>query len=223
MSRVFIFIVILLFTVQLTDAQLIGRISMDVEVGSSISVGEEKVATFQSSVNPYAVVYYSHERYKYPSFRLRTAFKQSLSSWFSAGIRTGFDLHYREYNPENHVFVCVIPLQVMAEIKTLKITKHMDAFINVAAGYELGGGWKIERSDGSFIHKKGGPVLTLEMKLGKIDKQCSFYYKFGFDYEENIWTNRYVPPPAVGSFGQEETIHTKTIKNQLFLAFGASF
>jgi len=189
----FILILILLFTIKESNAQLVGTVTMDVEVGSSISVGKEKDRLWQSSINPFSVPYPYHERYKYPSGRLRAAIKKSLSPLFAAGIRSGLEVHYREYNPDRDALIYVIPLQLIAEVKALKITKKMGAFVNFAAGHELNGGWKIERSDGSFIQKKGGPILSLEIRLAETAKLSSFYYKCGFKYEEHFWLYRYVP------------------------------
>jgi len=61
----FILILILLFTIKESNAQLVGTVTMDVEVGSSISVGKEKDRLWQSSINPFDVPYPYHERYKY--------------------------------------------------------------------------------------------------------------------------------------------------------------
>ncbi|MGI8634640.1 MAG: hypothetical protein ACR2KZ_04480 [Segetibacter sp.] len=111
MERSFILILILLFAIKESNAQLVGRVTMDVEVGSAISVGQQKIRLWQSSINPYGIFYAYHERYKYPSCRLRAAIKKSLSPLFAAGIRSGLEVHYREYNPKRDPFVYVIPFQ----------------------------------------------------------------------------------------------------------------
>jgi len=219
----FILILILLFAVEESHAQLVGRVTMDVEVGSSISVGEQKTRLWQSSINPFGVSYAYRDRYKYPSGRLGVAIKKSLSPLFAAGIRSGVEVHYREYNPEGDAIVYVVPLQLVAEVKAFKITEKMGAFVNFSTGYELNGGWKIERSDGAFIQKKGGPLLSLEIKMAKTAELSSFYYKFGLEYEENYWTHRYVPDLIRTPYGKVETIRLKTIKNQVFFALGVTF
>ncbi len=220
----FILILILLFTLEESNAQLVGRLTMDVEVGSSISVGKEKMRLWESSVNPFAISYLYHEKYKYPSARLRAGIKKLLSPLLAAGIRTGFEVHYREYNPGGQPLIYVIPLQVMAEVKAFKIKEKMGVFVNFAAGHELNGGWKIETFDGSFTEKKGGPILSLEIRLAETAKLSSFYYKCGFEHEENIWLHRYVPPPPIPGLNSEvEMIRLKAFKDQIFLAVGVTF
>ncbi len=112
---------------------------------------------------------------------------------FAIGIRSGLEVHYGEYNPSRNAFIYAIPLQLMAEVKAFKITEKMGVFVNFAAGHEFNRGRKIERSDGSFIKKKGGPILSLEIRLAETAKLSSFYYKCGLEYEENFWLYRYVP------------------------------
>lgn len=219
----FIPILILLFTIEESNAQLVGRVTMDVEVGSSISVGQQKMGLFESSVNPFAISYLYHERYKYPSGRLRAAIKKSLSPLFAAGIRSGLEVHYGEDNPNGDALIYAIPLQLMAEVKAFKITEKMGAFVNFAAGHDFIRGWKIERSDGSFIQKKGGPILSLEIRLAETAKLSSFYYKCGFEYEEDFSLNRYVPRSTPGLYGEVEMIRLKTTKEQIFLAVGVTF
>ena len=218
----FILILILLFAIEESNAQLVGRVTMDVEVGSSISVGKEKERLWQSSINNFSIGYVYPERYKYPSGRLRAAIKKSLSPLFAAGIRGGLELHYAEYNPNRDAFIYAIPLQLMAEVKALKITEKMSAFVNFAAVQNFMRGWKIERSDGAFLQKKGGPILSLEIRLAQTAKLSSFYYKCGFEYEENFWFSRYVPR-IPGWHEEVETVRLKTIKEQIFLAVGVSF
>jgi hypothetical protein len=196
---------------------------MDVEIGSSISVGTQKMRLWESSVNPYAILYAYHDRYKYRSGRLRVAIKKSLSPLFTAGIRSGLEAHYGEYNPNRDALAYVIPVQLMAEVKAFNILEKMGAFVNFAAGHELNGGWRIERSDGSFTQKKGGRILSLEIKMANTAKLSSFYYKCGFEYEENLWTEQYVPQPIGGLNTEVEVIHYKTIKTQIFVAFGVTF
>lgn len=217
-----ILILILLFTIEESNAQLVGRVTMDVEVGSSISVGKEKDRSWRSSINNYSFGYVYPERYKYPSGRLRVAIKKSLSPLFAAGIRGGVELHYGEYNPNKDAFIYAFPLQIMAEVKALQITEKMGAFVNFAAGKNFMRGWKIQKSDGAFLQKKGGPILSLEARLAQTAKVSSFYYKCGFEYEENFWVNRYVP--RIPNWHEEvETVRVKTIKEQIFLAVGVTF
>lgn len=219
----FIPILILLFTIKESNAQLVGKVTMDVEVGSSISVGKKKTRLWESRVNPFAISYFYHEKYKYPSVRLRAAIKKSLSPLFSAGIRSGLEVHYGEYNPNRDALIYAFPLQLMAEVKAFKITEKTGAFVNFAAGHEFISAWKIERPDGSFIQKKGGPILSLEIRLAETAKQSSFYYKCGFEYEENLLLNRYVPRSIPGMYGVVEMIRLKTTKKQIFLAVGVTF
>lgn len=132
-------------------------------------------------------------------------------------------MHYAEYNPNRDAFIYAIPLQLMAEVKALKITEKMGAFVNFAAGQNFMRGWKIERSDGAFLQKKGGPILSLEIRLAETAKLSSFYYKCGFEYEENFWLYRYVPRSIPGLYEEVETVRLKTIKEQIFLAIGVTF
>lgn len=99
----------------------------------------------------------------------------------------------------------------------------MGAFVNFAAGHEFNRGRKMERSDGSFVQKKGGPILSLEIRLAETAKLSSFYYKCGFEYEENFWLYRYVPRSIPDLYEEVETVSLKTIKEQIFSAVGVSF
>jgi hypothetical protein len=223
-KALFFLIFILFFATNKTNAQLVGQVTMDVEVGSSISMGKPKIRNWTSSVNPaFGINYNYKEKYKYPSVRVRAAIKKNLSSQVAVGIRTGMEMHYREYNPASHLNVYVFPLQLVGEVKTFKIREKTAAFINFAAGNTLNGGWKIFDSDGGFIQKKGGPILSLEIKLAKTDKLSSFYYKGGLEYEETRWLHKFVSTVRYGPNAQMEMIRLKSFKEQVFLAVGVTF
>ncbi len=157
------------------------KLHLDINLGVLNSIGKNEMRTYNSTINPLQVDYYSQKKYKHSYINLQFHLKYPMSKKVSFGVQSGLYMHFSEryFNTTEHTSIS-IPL-----LATIDLTaKH---FKTSLVGVSIAGGKNFFKIDDDEEVTKNGSLMNASifyrfkrniLKFG-VEKQIdnvSFYY-----------------------------------------------
>lgn len=188
------------------------RIRFQLSIGTDKAIGKESISYINGTLNPtIGVQKFDRKNYENPGVRLRVSAFYTLNKFISAGLQSGFTIHFNEMWGTSPYNLVSVPVQLQCNSLIVDGSK-LDLYLDIA------GGFNIFKAYATAYREQTGPLFSAGILITVHKK---FIFKTGYEYQvDNGFAEIYADP---GSGISYEVIPFKQLRENLYLSMGVAF